>query len=343
MPEKAVPEKRAPRGVTARLFREGYLFDFFQAVRLLETYFTEGKTPGGSGDLAAERIRFHPHPGLAFPATDVRSVELEQGPPEQAVVTATFMGLYGVDSPLPPYFYDMIAGGADESLVLRSFLDIFNNRLYALFYRSWKKYRPGVLYGTGGTRQQFVGRALSLAGLGTSGAVDAAPLPPLRFAAFAGLLSARMRNGEGLRNMLEGLLEGIRVSVRENVRRWVPIPERSRLGRKKTGRATLGENACIGEGVDDISGKFRLVLGPLTFGQYLELLPGGSLARILHYVVRLYVRDTLDYDLQLNVRTREIPLLKLGDRPVKLGQTTWLANRPGRPAAEMTSRIVAYS
>jgi hypothetical protein len=38
--------KQEEAGIADRLFREGYMFDFFQSVRLLEILLAEGKSPG---------------------------------------------------------------------------------------------------------------------------------------------------------------------------------------------------------------------------------------------------------------------------------------------------------
>lgn len=326
------------QNVHRRLLSEGYLFDFFQAVRLLENFFPTGRNPGETVDIAHEQIRFRPHSGLVFPATDVRSVELLDGEPERARITATFMGLYGVDSPLPVYFYDSIATETEESRPLRDFLDIFNHRLYSLFYRSWKKYRFALHYSKPSTKEDLVVRALSLAGLGTKKAVDDATMPATRLAAFSGFLSTRARNADGLQHLVAEMLGGVQASVLENIPRWVAIAQRSRMG-NTTESVTLGSTACLGERVFDMSGKFRVMLGPLTLQQYLLLLPGGTSANLLQFLVRLYVRDYLDYDVQLNLKTDEIPGHKLGDKASKLGLTTWL----GRPQTEITSRVVAYA
>lgn len=321
-----------------RLHSKAYLFDFFQAVRLLESYFPHGKNPGETSDIAHEQIRFRPHSGLAFPATDVRSIEFNDDEPQRARITATFMGLYGVDSPLPVYFYDSIATEAEGSKPLRDFLDIFNHRLYSLFYRSWKKYRFALQYGKPSTREDLVVRALSLAGLGTKKAVDDATMPAIRLAAFSGFLSTRVRNADGLQNLIAGLLGGVQVHVLQNIPRWVAIAQRSKM-RDKANPVMLGATACLGERVFDMSGKFRIVLGPLTLRQYLLLLPGGVSAKLMQFLVRLYVRDYLDYDVQLNLKTEEIPSHALGDTTWKLGLTTWL----GKPKTEITSRVVAYA
>lgn len=110
------------------------------------------------------------------------------------------------------------------------------------------------------------------------------------------------------------------------------------MGQTGSVRFALGEMACVGQKVFDIAGKFRIVLGPLTLAQYLTFLPKGANASMLHYLVRLYAPDHLDFDVELILKTAEIPPLRLGDKGMQMGLTTW----SGRPQGEMTSRVVAY-
>jgi type VI secretion system protein ImpH len=317
--------------VFARLFREGYQFDFFQAVRLLEVFFAKDKNVGDREEALETRLRIRPDSELAFPATDVRRVELIEGASPRARVTATFMGLYGIDSPLPVYFYKDIAAESDLTKPLRDFLDMFNHRIYELFYRSWKKYRPALHYTGDDVHSQ---RALCLAGLATPKALHN---PPLRLASFAGRFSCRVRNTEGLKRLIADFFPNLRVTIRENEPRWWPIPKRPRLG--KGGAAMkLGANATIGEKIFDVSGKFRIVLAPLTLVEYMDFLPGGGNAVILQYAVRLYAPDYLDFDVELRLKTAEIPPLIMGDKGTQLGLTTW----SGLPGGELTSRVVVY-
>jgi type VI secretion system protein ImpH len=248
------------------------------------------------------------------------------------------MGLYGIGSPLPVYFYDTVATETEESRPLRDFLDLFNHRLYSLFYRSWRKYRLLLHCNAASSREDLAVRALSLSGLGTRNAVNDSLIAPIRLAAFAGALSMRAHNAEGLQNLVAEFLGGVQVSVLENVPRWVTIPRRGSIGRKSAVPAVLGQTACIGEEVHDVSGKFCIVVGPLKLQQYLALLPGGSSAKLLQFLVRLYVRDTLAYDVELKLITLEIPVYRLGDSTLKLGLTTWL----GKPRTQTTSRTVVY-
>jgi len=322
------------RGIYAELFRRGYRFDFFQAVRLLEAFFPDAPTPGTSADSTADRIRFRPDPAMVFPPSDVRSVTLNE---DGAEVTLAFMGLYGIASPLPVYFYEDLATEAEDTLPLRHFLDIFNHRLYSYFYRAWKKYRPGSP--ADGRRDDSTARFLAVAGLGTPGALSDAPVPVGRLAGFAGLLNRRVRNVEGLHALLSAFTDGLPVEVVENVVRRVQVTERPCLGRGSPS-ATLGGSALLGATVLDAGGKFRVVLGPMGLDDFESYLPGGPKAEALGYLVRLYAPDFLDFDVLLKLKTEDRPALRLGDRSARLGENTWVG-RP--PETVVTERTVTYA
>jgi type VI secretion system protein ImpH len=318
-------------GPLAALMSDAAGFDFFQAVRLLEQYLP------GSLDRPADfgsgpRVSIGPHDGLAFPAADVHSAETIGGDAPSLRLLVTFSGLYGVDSPLPSYFG--AAAGEEESRALRAFLDVFSHRLYVLLYESWKKYRIPLGEASGdGPHYQ---RLLCLAGLGApapKGAIPARRLLPL-----AATLRNEVRNADGMRRLIETFFPELPVSIMQNVPRWVSVADRPRIGRRPD-RSVLGETAFLGEKVLDMSGRFRLVLGPLTWVQFKALHPGGDDARTLAELVALYVRDTLDYDVELRISTTELPVTRLGSPSNHLGLTTWA----GRPADTIVSELVEYA
>ncbi len=318
-------------GIIERLYAEPYLFDFFQAVRLLETHFAEAPAPGETVEIAREKIRFRPHEGLAFPTSDVHHIE--GAPGDIARMAVTFMGLYGVASPLPAALYEDTAIDTSEAQVHRDFLDLFNHRLYTLFYRAWKKYRPSFHFERTG-ENPYTRTFLCLAGLGTDGAAEATGLPRLRLAAVSGLLGTRTRNGAGLRALLKNFLGTIPVQILENVPSWVPLPDRPPIGRG----SRLGRDVLVGRRLYDESGTFRILLGILTLGQYQALLPGGESAGLVQRLVRLYAPDHLDFDVELLLDAAEVPPIRLSDGVSSLGRHAWL----GRPLKAVVSEIVRY-
>ena len=327
-----VVEERFTQGVHQRLREEGYRFGFFQAVRLLMLLFPDAPAPGTTSDYAASPIHFRPNTDLVFPATDVKRVASES--PERVQVVLNFMGLYGVDAPLPYYFYEDLARLGEDARPHRDFLDVFNHRLYAFFYQAWTKYRPGLHHRSDGSDRHSK-RLIALTGLGTPYASEEVPFSLIRLASQAGLMGARARNASGLRSLIKAVFEGVAVTVVENMPRWVTIPARKELGEESF---QLGQGATIGEQVFDRSGKFRVQLGPLGVKQYLSLLPGGKQARELEALVRLYSPDYLDFDIELKVNAEDMSKTELGASSAKLGLTTSL----GQPTEPQLSRVVDY-
>ena len=321
------------------LLRDGPSYGFFQAVWLLEQLFPDAPSPGETADLASERIRFRPYHGMTFPVSDIRAIQwTDEETLRRVLVSVNFLGLYGVNAPLPVYLYDNIARKPQETEPLQHFLDIFNHRIYAFFYRTWKKYRP-ARYQEARKENPHARIFQSLAGLSTPGFFRPAAVSPGRLTAFAGFLQSRVRNAAGLRSLLSSVFEDLPVRVIENIERWVVLPSRQRLGGSaSSGGFRPGDGAIVGGRVRDISGKFRLALGPLSFSQYEPFVPGAERATLLQYLVRLYAPDFLDYDVALLLRTDEVPPVRLGSTQ-RLGRDMWLGHPPG----ETVSVIVTYT
>ena len=114
--------------------------------------------------------------------------------------------------------------------------------------------------------------------------------------------------------------------------RWVnlPIGDRCRLG---LSGSTLGQDAILGQKMYDVSGRFRVVLGPLDFDAYRRFLPDGPDRGTLATLVRFFVTDRLDQELELELLGPEVPPLALDTSDPeglpRLGWTTWLKSQPG--------------
>ena len=124
------------------LFTHGHEFSFAQVMRLARMYLGAG----GARELPEvpwqERVRVRPDLSLAFPAADVARVERTGQNGADLLVTTTFLGLYGVSSPLPTHYTeDLMDEAAADSSVSRDFLDIIHQRLYQLYFQCWSKYR----------------------------------------------------------------------------------------------------------------------------------------------------------------------------------------------------------
>ncbi|MFQ6044299.1 MAG: type VI secretion system baseplate subunit TssG, partial [Candidatus Poribacteria bacterium] len=327
----ATEDRQKPSCIIERLFREGYRFNFFQAVYLLERMlYPNGISPGKTRPLSEEIIRFQPNPSLGFPPTDICQIQKEQdGDGRETIkMILSFMGLYGVASPLPKFISDLIVKQEDETLELQAFLDIFNHRLYSLFYQSWKKYRYYLQFDSFG-EDRFSQYMLSMLGLGTPKLADLVGIPSTRLMAYSGIIGNRAHCPEGLRGLLSDYLGGIEVDIQEFMPRWATIPERVRLGSKsevpalrhpenRDIQAKLGENVVIGKKILDCSSKFRVALGPLNLKDYRSFLPDGANSQALYRLIRFYAPAQLDFDVELRLKKEEVPEFKLGNELAQL-------------------------
>ena len=95
--------------LNARLERDIGKINFFRFCQLLEQQ--PGSQPlGSTANPADDPVRFRPHPGMGFPVSELKAFETdEEHPDAPPTVRTTFMGLYGVDSPLPTSYIDDIS------------------------------------------------------------------------------------------------------------------------------------------------------------------------------------------------------------------------------------------
>jgi type VI secretion system protein ImpH len=157
---------------------------------------------GATSHPADDPVRFYPHPGMGFPASELRAVEYDEadnsGPP---VIRTTFMGLYGVDSPLPTAWLDDIAQRREGHDALQGLLDIFNHRIMTQFYRIWRKYCWPATFEPGGT-DHLSQSLLGLAGLGIPGTTRHIASPASRFLALTGVLRQPGKTQQGIQALV---------------------------------------------------------------------------------------------------------------------------------------------
>ena len=120
--------------LSPRLEREIYRINFYRFCQLLEKRRPGASPLGSTLNPADDPVRFRPHPGMGFPVSELKAVEYDEDHPDAPpTVRTTFMGLYGVDSPLPTAWLDEIAQQREGHEAQEAFLDIFNHRILTQF------------------------------------------------------------------------------------------------------------------------------------------------------------------------------------------------------------------
>jgi type VI secretion system protein ImpH len=306
-------------------------FSFYRLVYLLERVYAKSPPVGQLGPASEERIRLRSDTSLTFASCDISELSHHKYADgiERVRVTNAFMGLYGSTSPLPTYYVEQMAqvdyqGGPHP---IREFFDVFHHRLLSLVYRTWTKYRFSVMYRKRGT-DPFTRRMFCTVGVDGFRDGDAA-LDRFLHLRYAPLLASKSRSVRGLNVVLDDLFGKMGVAIEQFVGHWTLIekPNRNKLGIMNH---QLGESLTIGRYVYDGTGRFNVVLGPLSYDDYLSFLPGGHRRPLLRAVVATFTRGQQDVVLELHVKTDDAPRFQLGSpRSATLKRTAWLGGHVG--------------
>ncbi len=312
--------------------QQGTRYAFFQLLFLLERVHGGSASLGGTGPVAAEKIRLRPDASMGFPSSDIAEVKQLKGPDgvDRTRVSTTFMGLYGVSSPLMNYFIEHVAQTEYQGIQqpVRELLDVLHHRVLSLIYRTWTKYRLYVGYRKKGG-DAFTRRMLCSAGIDGFG-VHNTPIHRFLFLRYAPMLAWRARTANGLAIALHELFGNFGVKIEQFIGAWTLIekPYRNRIGQAN---ATLGESLTIGRYVFDASSRYKIVLGPLGYDDYLAFLPGGHKRPLMRGVCAVFTRGYYDVLLELHVKPDAAPRFQLGSpRASTLKRTAWLGG-PKKP------------
>lgn len=316
--------------LAAQLTTDPSAFEFFQAVRLLERLFPERRRVGGFGDPRDEVVHFSARPSIAFPASEVHSVDLPGNRPARMVVN--FMGLIGPLGVLPYHYTLLIAERARvRDRAPRDFIDIFQHRLISLFYRAWLKYRFTTIYEQGG-RDGVSEHLRDLVGLGLATFRDRLPVADEALLFYAGLLAPQPRSAIALEQMLQDYFE-VPVEIEQFVGGWYPLSPNTlcSVGAEAGPADQVGLGAVVGDEIWDQQARVRIRLGPLTRTQYDRLVPGGDWHEPLRTLTRFFSHDQFDFEVQLVLARDDVPGCVLGgveQRGAPLGWCTWIRTAP---------------
>lgn len=348
----AAPGRRAVSPLEEELFNHAYEFEFFQAVRLLARIFAHRKPVGSTARPDEEFVRFRQlgsYPdvrearlAMAFPASAVHELGQPSRPDESARMTVTFFGLTGTQGILPLWYTEwMISRRAAKDDTLAAFFDLFNHRLISFFYRAWEKHRPPVLYELATIRRQrpdpFTQNLFDLIGMGTAGLRGRMQIQDESLLLYAGLIAQHPLAAASLRGILRDYFS-IPVEIEQCVGDWYELEDADRCYLAPVSeRNQLGEAAFLGDRIWNQQGLFRIAIGPLEIGQFLEFLPDGSAMAKLVELTTYLVGQAMTFDVQVLLRAEDVPYARLADEgedAPRLGWIGWLKTSEFESAAD---------
>lgn len=342
LPEAMADDRRPPDdGPVAEVLRrflgkvaaDPHDFDFFQTLRRIDAVGPDRPRLGESSRPGLDPVRIGQQPELAFPPRPIAHVTEARGS-SPARISTYFFGLFGPNGPLPLHLTEYARlrqrNAGDETLV--RFADIFHHRMASLFFRAWAESEPTVSHDRPG-QDRFALQLGALAGFGMASLHGRDAMPDLAKLHFTGRLASHTRNAEGLGAILSSFFEAP-VEIREFAPKWVQLPRGSLclLG-SDPGTGTLGSTATAGARIKVYHHRFRIIIGPLGLALYERLLPGAAGLAKMAEIIRNYLGDELDWEVNLVLRREEVPAVRLG-RSGRLGWTGWMGKRPSRRHAD---------
>lgn len=289
-----------------KLLASGSSYAFYQAYRLLNLLNAVEKSP--------HPIHVRPNLSLAFPETDIDCIQQLEDASYR--VTANFMGLYGVSSPLPTFYTeDLLEEFRQDRHAQRDLFDLINRTIYPLLVKVWLKSKPQISF-LEMNQRSYIGIFFSFIGLNH----------PERFKhqpgiesliRFAGIYSMFPRSALGLKTILSGVFKTVQVEVVQCPLKIVNMPYEQRCLLGSQG-ATLGEDSHIGCQILDRSNNLTIELTDVSEALFRLFMPGQLEYRRLNFLVRYYLVDPLNVTLRL-------VLAKGAAKGSALGISSWSA------------------
>ncbi|MEE4359013.1 MAG: type VI secretion system baseplate subunit TssG [Desulfococcaceae bacterium] len=321
------------------LLAQGKKFSFFQAVRLLQYYerrygeSAKNPPPKGESDSLRNIINIRPDLSMHFPGTDIVSVEApeevtENGLPQYRI-TATFLGLYGISSPLPSFYTEeLMEEQREDSSVSRDFIDIINSPLYPLLFECWSKYRLGIRISENESARDME-RLFCLMGLGDT-RVRSRVEEPESLLRYTGLFAHYPRSAPGLEALLSDAFQAPDVRIIPCIPERADIPD-DQLCRLGMSGCRMGKDAYLGRRLKDRMGKFRVHMGHLDADTFQQWLPDTKNFKKMTALLRLYTDQPLKWDLEIVLTEGAVSTTRPGDsRWARLGWNTWLFSEDNR-------------
>ncbi|USO01677.1 MAG: type VI secretion system baseplate subunit TssG [Alphaproteobacteria bacterium] len=320
-----------PKALVDELITTPYAFSFHQVMRLLNAWRSSKTDKSLEGQKPVQPLRIGGHVHLNWPPGDIFFVDIPKDIHSPIRLNVNFMGLAGVQGPLPLPITELILKRRRAGdFVFQDFLDIFHNRLLHLLHDVARKRH--VMLNTKRPHETAMGKAfLAIAGLGETESRNRMAFPDRALPFYAGLLWQNPRNISGLIQLLIHYFS-IPVTVQTSVGRWVSIDssQQTRLGRKCGQLNRLGDTAVLGQRAWQQDYYVDVVMSTMSHAMYESLIPSGHGFLHLQDLCHLYIHKRCSVRVKLTLPEEERQTMRV-DGTASLGWTTYLSGKSKRP------------
>ncbi len=331
------------------LLRNPESFNFYQAVRLLK-YAKNYDIPLNAAEfppssnvsfLKISHLNFQVSSACSLPSSAIVMLGTVEDPNNQEMsivnLKVSFFGLTGINGALPHHYTEKLLFNTHQgNFVLKDFFNIFNNKAIELFYKAWKKNHYYVGYKPSRhllSSDPFSFALESLAGADSKSLISNLKIAKETFAYYASLFCGQVSSAVALEAMLNEYFE-LPIAINQFQGEWLYLNDRdlSVIGNRNSifGRYhQLGQDMVLGKRQWVIQNNFRVYIGPVDYTQFRLIHPKSELIFNLVQMIRLYVKAELTFDIQIELKSSEIPICRLNVKEsMILGWNTWIRNKP---------------
>lgn len=308
------------------LFQEPYRFEFHQAIKLLEYLYPKavpfGETVNPQNEVVSVKSRVY-FESLSSDIYSLENIPLPSHSHEPPILNVNFMGIAGIQGPLPfPYSEMIIQRVRNGDSSLKDFLDIFNHRLISLLHRIRKQYLISLNTLSPEKTEIAVGLK-SFLGIGQPSLQNRLHVPDRSLLNYAGLYWSHPHSAQGLQAILSNYFQ-IPLHIHKCIGRWCPLAKNQQTHIGLHGQwQKLGQGATLGTRVWDQQSHFRIHLGPLSPKQLDLFLPMGKGFDRLKDLTKLYIGPQMDFSIMYSAENPPSTLLK---EKSYLGWRSWLGS-----------------
>lgn len=295
------------------LVTKPWAFSLFQAVSVLEEYWA---TTDELANSLSHKIRLTPCKEMTFLGSEVKACTLD---PSGNVINleSGFLGLYGVDAPLPLYVLELAASDSPGGERVRHFLDMFNHLLYCQSYQIWK---TSQLNTPGRGSRQYDQVLVALLEGGES---------QQRHCRF---VSAKHLGCGGLQQLLRRELEDDTLALDVCAVDWLPLADSVRLGARANSQLTpvLGDNTILGARILVSGQEVGIKVGPLLSQKARTFYPQGAKGQQMASLLKRYLPPGLRWHCEISLLQETFCSERSEVGKLHLGQHSYLGGMSPR-------------